>query len=176
MNKDIQLPNGLHESLQILPDWYQNAIYVLALLPLAIVILYWMLRQISKRSPKIEPAFNNPNKQYNKKDGLKNEILTIKKIYGDTKNYREGLYALTALIKHRLEILSGEEIEEMTPTEIDHILSEKQIVQFLKKITSLQYQKKEPDESDFNDAIGDALKYVADLKKINLKKAKGQDV
>ncbi|MCB1191154.1 MAG: hypothetical protein H7A23_15745 [Leptospiraceae bacterium] len=172
MNENLQLPNGLIGPLQILPCWFQNVIYFIVFLPLLIALLYYIQKRVLKKLPqsKIDTTHSIPKKQTIKRDGIKNEILVIKKIYSETKEYREGLYALFALVKTRLEKLTGKEIEEMTLTEIEHILSEKHILQFLKKITSLQYQKNEPDENDFNDAISESLKYVAYRKEIKLKK------
>lgn len=172
MNENQQLPYGLSEPLHLIPGWFQYVVYILILLPIILAILYWILKNLPRIKIPKEPIKEKVEESKPLQRGIKHQILIIKRRYNENKEYREGIFELSALIKTRLEQLTGRQIEEMTLREIEYTLSEKHIIKFLQKIYALQYQPRNPDESDFNDVISDALKYVAYRKKIKLKNYK----
>ena len=146
------LPAKLAEPLHIIPEWILIVFTIfkwIFIFAIILIIIFFIYRYIQKKK-----IVNNDSSVRHVSKGFEVNIASIKKRVLEEKDYRKGCFLLSNELKTYMEKKTNINVEEMTIHEIRTKFKSKNIGKFFENLRELQYQKKEPNVTDFH--------YIAD--------------
>ncbi|MBK8398201.1 MAG: hypothetical protein IPL26_23545 [Leptospiraceae bacterium] len=162
-----ELPNGIAPPIHMF-DWrYNQDIRNWILLPILLITLYWFYRYFKNLQKDI--IKRKPPKPIVSSEVLKEKIETVERNYSSNFKYREGLHELSLILKSHFESKTGIEIEEMTAEEISKRIKDKKVIGFFNNLSSLQFGKKNPLKSEFDEMFIEAKVVTGVMQDLNSK-------
>lgn len=148
---DQPLVHGPAGMLHIFPAW-MNTVLMLIFLALFLVMLIWAFLYFFSRRRANAPIPAAPRRP----ERAAQEIDMIYSIYSKKQAYRAGCHELSSFLRRYYERMSGEEIEEMTASEIRRALGRKNPGQLFYNLAHLQFSEEDVSPADFKKICGES--------------------
>jgi hypothetical protein len=156
-----QLPVELAEPLHILPGWISTGLWLVLAAVLVFLAYLFLWPKFMKWLDTPEPE----NQQVNlypqsKEDAIVQKIDELVEYYSEYKKYRDGLFALSEIMRNYITNRTGLSITEKTASEMHGLFAGKHPHLFFKDLEKRMFSQKSVTLTSLKDSCTNAKKTV----------------